>query len=195
MQDFLKRKVGISMSKQLKSMTEFRRDFDHDQKAVEKLFSILLGYGYECPVENPDDKFEGTPMADWITDVYGGLCIYFDYENWFRSPDADGDNDNHFKLILSRENYDYDAFTYDVFLSEHRNGRSDREDLPECGVHLQYVDCFYAMNVFLNLIEMRKDGLVSDMNVMNIHLDPIPEELWMRAYKQTEEFVHGKILK
>jgi len=82
MQDFLKRKVGISMSKQLKSMTEFRRDFDHDQKAVEKLFSILLGYGYECPVENPDDKFEGTPMADWITDVYGGLCIYFDYETF-----------------------------------------------------------------------------------------------------------------
>ena len=51
------------------------------------------------------------------------------------------------------------------------------------------------MNVFLNLIEMRKDGLVSDMNVMNIHLDPIPEELWMRAYNKTEEFVHGKIIK
>lgn len=183
------------MSKQLKSMTEFRWDFEHDQKAIDKLLFTILGYGYECPVENPDDKSEATPMAEWMTDVYGGLYILFDYQNWFRSPNTDGDNENHFKLILSREDYDYDAFTYDVFLSEHRNGRTDREDLPECGVHLQYIDCFYVMNIFLNLIEMKKDGLVSNISVMNIYKDPIQEEIWMRAYNKMEEFIHGKMIK
>ena len=176
-------------------MTEFRWDFEHDQKAIDKLLFTILWYGYECPVENPDDKSEATPMAEWMTDVYGGLYILFDYQNWFRSPNTDGDNENHFKLILSREDYDYDAFTYDVFLSEHRNGRTDREDLPECGVHLQYIDCFYVMNMFLNLIEMRKDGLVSNMSVMNIYKDPIQEEIWMRAYNKMEEFIHGKMIK
>lgn len=58
-----------------------------------------------------------------------------------------------------------------------------------------WIDCFYAMNMFLNLIEMRKDGLVSDMSVMNIYKDPIKEELWMRAYNRTQEFIHGKMIK
>ena len=89
-------------------------------------------------------------------------------------------------MLLSRLNYDYDSYIYDVIFSEHRNGRTDRGDLPECGIYLQYIDCFYAFNILMNLIDMKMDGIVYDLDIMTHSKKLIPEEEWMREYTHTK---------
>ena len=166
------------------SIENFLKEFNHDQTALQKLFATIVSYGNEFPVENPKDFYAPTPMAEWLTGIKNGVHIYFDYANWFRSPiEKDGDAENHFHMLLSRLNYDYDSYTYDVILNEHRNGRTDRGDLPECGIYLQYIDCFYVINILMNLIDMKMDGIVYDIDIMTHSKKLIPEEEWMREYK------------
>lgn len=176
------------------SIENFLKEFNHDQTALQKLFTIITSYGNEFPVENPKDSYTPTPMAEWLTGIKNGVRIYFDYANWFRTPLDDGDDENHFEMLLSRLNYDYDSYTYDVILSEHRNGRTDRGDLPECGIYLQYIDCFCAFNILMNLIDMKVDGKVYDLDIMTHSRKPIPEEEWMREYKHTKMLAKEGIL-
>ena len=70
----------------------------------------------------------------------------------------------------------------------------DRGDLPECGIYLQYIDCFCAFNILMNLINMKMDGKVYDLDIMTHSRKPIPEEEWMREYNRTKMLAEEGIL-
>ena len=155
------------------------------RQEILNLFDKILMYKHEIPVENPYDSHAATPMAEWLTDVESGVEIYFDYLKWFREPSSNGDQNNRFVLRLDRSSYYYDAFTYDISLLELRNDHTDRHE--ECmGTIVETIDCFYAFNMFVNLIRMREDGLVDDIDVYQFYnRERIAEEEWMRSYDQT----------
>lgn len=58
--------------------------------------------------------------------------------------------------------------------------------MPVCGIYLQYIDCFYAFNILMNLIDMKMDGIVYDLDIMTHSKKLIPEEEWMREYTHTK---------
>lgn len=156
------------------------------RQEVLNLFDKILMYKYEIPVESPYDSHVAAPMAEWLTDVESGIEIYFNYLKWFREPPSNGDQNNRFILRLDRSSYYYDAFTYDISLLEMRNGRTNRPFNEECGTIIENIDCFYAFNMFMNLICMREDGLIDDIDVYRFYdRELIPEEEWMRSYEQT----------
>ena len=155
------------------------------RQEILNLFDKILMYKHEIPVENPYDSHAAAPMAEWLTDVESGVEIYFDYLKWFREPSSNGDQNNRFVLQLDRSGYYFDAFTYDIALIELRNACTDRHE--EClGTIIENIDCFYAFNMFMNLIRMREDGLVDDIDVYRLYdHELIPEEEWMWPYNQT----------
>ena len=68
------------------SIENFLKEFNHDQTALQELFTTIASYGNKFPVENPKDSYAPTPMVEWLTGIKNGVRIYFDYANWFRAP-------------------------------------------------------------------------------------------------------------
>lgn len=168
------------------AMENFISNIRQYRQGVQNLFDKILTYKYEISVENPYDNYAAAPMAEWLTDVEGGIEIYFNYLEWFREPLSNGDQNNRFVLRLDHRNYDHDAFTYDIALLEMRNGHTNRAFNEEYGPLIENIDCFYAFNMFMNLIRMREDGLVDGIDVYRFHdRKLIAEEEWMRSYNQT----------
>ena len=46
----------------------------------------------------------------------------------------------------------------------------------------------------MNLIDMKMDGKVYDLDIMTHSRKPIPEEEWMREYKHTKMLAKDEIL-
>ena len=153
------------------AMKNFIHNVRQNRQEVLNLFDKILTYKYEIPTETYDYRYEAYPVAGWLVDVNGGVAIYFTYLKWFWEYPR-----NRFVLRLDHRDYEPDIPTYDISLLEVLNFGTIVED----------IDLFYALNMFMNLITMQKDGLVDNIKVYRFSdRKEIAKEEWMHQYNQT----------
>lgn len=148
---------------------------------LQHLFDTLFLFKHEIPSENPRTE-KATTITNWLTDIENGLNIHFSYLDHpydFSSVRRD------FHLKIDHTNFNYDAFTYDVFLTEVGDGSKYGLIDGKCSIGLCEIDCYYVINVIMNLIAIKMVDTVEDLSFCQIYGEVIPKEKWMSVYKDT----------
>lgn len=155
---------------------------------LQYLFDMLFLFKHNIPCENPYTE-KATVIADWITDIDNGLNIHFSYLD---HPYDFSSVRRNFHLKIDRMNFNYDAFTYDVSLTETGDGSKYGLVDGKCSIGLCEIDCYYVINVIMNLIAIKMGDTVEDLSFCQIYGEVIPKEKWMSVYQDTLMEASGK---